>query len=73
MNRITTRFITSITAYFKDAPKIQLGRWTIEHTQHRQNIKVDSSNEDHCGVCQNGRKVQQQSDEDIEEYIRYFF
>ena len=69
MNRITNRIIKSI---FKDTPKVQLGRWNIEKTRYRQNIKIDSSNEDHCGVCQNGRKPQQPT-EDIDEYIKYFF
>jgi hypothetical protein len=58
--------------YFKDAPKVQLGRWNIEETRYRQNMKIDSSNEDHCGVCRNGRKTPT-VDEDIDEYIKYLF
>jgi hypothetical protein len=72
MNRVSNRIITSVSIFFKDTPKVQLGRWTIEDTRVRQNMKIDSSNEDHCGVCRNGSKSQQ-PEEDVDEYIKYFF
>jgi len=28
-----------------------LGRWTIDTCDKKTNIKIDSSNEDHCGPC----------------------
>lgn len=31
--------------------KITLGRWSIEKNLKKINLKVDYSNEDHCGVC----------------------
>ncbi len=55
---------------------VMLGRWTMENCQTKTNIKIDSSNEDHCGVCKNGMSYvvedfkQRNTEED--EYIRYF-
>jgi hypothetical protein len=38
-------------------PKILLGRWKIDYSDPRSaeiiNKKIDLSNEDHCGVCNN--------------------
>jgi len=31
--------------------KNHLGRWNLENDMHKINIKVDLSNEDHCGIC----------------------
>ena len=36
--------------------KIALGRWNIDYCVNKINQKVDLSNEDHCGVCQEYRK-----------------
>ena len=32
-------------------PKKLLGRWNIDYNTKKINIKVDLSNEDHCGPC----------------------
>ena len=34
----------------KDTKKV-LGRWNTENCDKRTNIKIDMSNEDHCGPC----------------------
>jgi len=30
---------------------IKLGRWSIETCSKKTNLKIDYSNEDHCGPC----------------------
>ncbi len=37
--------------------KLLLGRWTIDYCQKKINKKIDLSNEDHCGACNNIRTV----------------
>jgi hypothetical protein len=34
-------------------PKVLLGRWTVDYCENKINRKIDLSNEDHCGVCNN--------------------
>jgi hypothetical protein len=34
-------------------PKVLLGRWNIDYCENIINKKLDLSNEDHCGVCNN--------------------
>jgi hypothetical protein len=34
-------------------PKVLLGRWTIDYCDKKINKKIDLSNEDHCGTCNN--------------------
>ncbi len=36
-----------------DQPKILLGRWNIDYCEKKINKKIDLSNEDHCGSCNN--------------------
>ncbi len=36
-----------------DQPKILLGRWNIDYCEKKINKKIDLSNEDHCGTCNN--------------------
>jgi hypothetical protein len=43
----------------KELPK-QLGRWNIEKCNEKLKVKVDLSNEDHCGPC--GQYVKTQMD-----------
>jgi len=38
------------TIFLKDVPK-PTGRWGIDHCTKKINVKVDLSNEDHCGPC----------------------
>jgi hypothetical protein len=38
-------------------PKILLGRWTIDYCEKKINKKIDLSNEDHCGTCNNYNKT----------------
>jgi len=33
--------------------KVLLGRWNIDYCENIINKKIDLSNEDHCGVCNN--------------------
>jgi hypothetical protein len=47
------KFITSIVKKIipKELPK-PVGRWRIENCNKQMNHKVDLSNEDHCGPCE---------------------
>jgi hypothetical protein len=38
-------------------PKILLGRWTIDYCENKINKKIDFSNEDHCGTCNNNKNI----------------
>ena len=49
--------------------KLSLGRWNIETCEKVIHKKIDSSNEDHCGVCVVPQKNEQ---EDKDEYLKYF-
>lgn len=46
-------YIVSILRRFllAEPQKVLLGRWNIEHCNHKMNHKVDLANEDHCGPC----------------------
>lgn len=35
---------------------VQLGRWNIDYCQKKINKKINLSNEDHCGTCNNKYK-----------------
>jgi hypothetical protein len=37
--------------FAKSEPAIILGRWALHKKQHIIDLKIDYSNEDHCGVC----------------------
>lgn len=45
------KYITRILDKFIKKDKHLLGRWNIEKCDKRMNIKIDLSNEDHCGGC----------------------
>ena len=56
---------------------VLLGRWNIEQCEKKIHMKIDLSNEDHCGVCINGKSSQigkksYSFDDKDEDYIRYF-
>jgi hypothetical protein len=38
-------------------PKVLLGRWTIDYCEEKINKKIDLSNEDHCGTCNNNNHI----------------
>ena len=35
----------------KDDARVNLGRWNVDYCNKKTNIKIDSSNTDHCGTC----------------------
>jgi hypothetical protein len=39
--------------HWSNQPKVLLGRWTIDYCENKINKKIDLSNEDHCGACNN--------------------
>ena len=45
------KFITRIIDKIIKQDKHMLGQWNIEHCDKKMNIKIDLSNEDHCGSC----------------------
>jgi hypothetical protein len=51
---------------------LSLGRWLVEKDIGKINIKIDQSNEDHCGCCSNITKVESKPVNDLEEYYRPF-
>lgn len=38
-------------SFFKKEPICLLGRWNIDYCKIKTNKKIDLSNEDHCGTC----------------------
>ena len=54
-------FIMNLIRKFKPnkLPKL-LGRWKLEGSDDKTNIKIDWSNEDHCGPC--GKFVKSKND-----------
>jgi hypothetical protein len=48
------KYITVLRNIFlQKQPKVLLGRWNIVYCQEKINKKVELSNEDHCGTCNN--------------------
>ena len=45
------KYIASIIKRFVKDDKKVLGRWAIDYCDKKTNHKIDLSNEDHCGVC----------------------
>jgi hypothetical protein len=39
--------------HWSNQPKVVLGRWNIDYCENIINKKLDLSNEDHCGACNN--------------------
>ena len=42
------KFAVIIRKFFKGSKPVPLGRWQINN---QTNLKIDLSNEDHCGTC----------------------
>ncbi len=40
-----------------EKPKVLLGRWNIDYCEKKINKKIDLSNEDHCGTCNNNINI----------------
>ena len=53
-------------------PSPSLGRWLVEKDVRKINIKIDQSNEDHCGCCTNITKIEPKPNNDLEEYYKPF-
>ena len=43
--------ISKLKLFTKSETKLLLGRWNIDNCNKKRNIKIDFSNEDHCGSC----------------------
>jgi hypothetical protein len=43
--------ISKVKLFIKFENKVILGRWNIDNCNKKRNIKIDFSNEDHCGSC----------------------
>jgi hypothetical protein len=63
---MTHRFL-SLTTKIRQIPPIHLGRWKIEDTSRKQNIKIDHSNSDNCFMNQKAIK----QEEEMDEYLKY--
>lgn len=46
------RFVECLTKKYIEKPAVPLGRWNIDYCTQKINYKVDLSNEDHCGLCE---------------------
>lgn len=55
---VISKFISKINYYIKPDSKILLGRWSLNNCHKTRNIKIDLSNEDHCGMCSQYRLKQ---------------
>jgi hypothetical protein len=58
-----------ILQIFQQPKKVSLGRWNIEWNIEMIHRKIDSSNEDHCGVCV---VPQKNENEENDEYLKYY-
>jgi hypothetical protein len=48
------KLVTRLKNLISNKPqKVLLGRWNIDYCENIINKKIDLSNEDHCGVCNN--------------------
>ena len=45
------KIVNIIYKFFISEPKKILGRWNIDYNSKKLNMKIDLSNEDHCGPC----------------------
>lgn len=54
------------------SPNPSLGRWLVEKDSKKINIKIDQSNEDHCGCCSSMVKIEPNPIDDLEEYYKPF-
>jgi len=51
IKNISTAKIMKINKIISNKTENHLGRWKIDECSKKTNIKVDMSNEDHCGPC----------------------
>ena len=51
-------FILFLQKIFRKELSKPLGRWKIEHCNKKIKLKVDRSNEDHCGPCGQSHKFE---------------
>jgi hypothetical protein len=63
---MTYRFL-SISSRFKRVSQVQLGRWKIEDTECKRNIKIDYSNNDNCFMT----IISVNQEDNIDEYLKY--
>ena len=45
------KIVNIIYKFLISEPKKILGRWNIDYNSKKLNMKIDLSNEDHCGPC----------------------
>ncbi len=62
--------VSGMRSLFREE-KLYLGRWGIHSSQYILHRKIDYANEDHCGVCTNGKRAEEETTEEEDEYIRY--
>ena len=67
IRRFNTNIINEIIKEINITYINNLGRWKIENDIHKVNIKIDQSNQDHCGCC----IINEAKDND--EYYKPFF
>jgi len=53
MNRIILYISSFFNKNINKSTSIPLGRWNIDKCINKINIKIDMSNNDHCGTCHN--------------------
>ncbi len=51
--KLISKLKNFIPNFWYNQPTVLLGRWNIEYCDKKINKKVDLSNEDHCGTCNN--------------------
>jgi hypothetical protein len=57
-SNLISSIISKVNKYIKPDTTIMLGRWAINDCHKTRNIKIDLSNEDHCGSCSHYRLKQ---------------
>lgn len=53
MNKIILYIFSFLNKNINKTNSIPLGRWNIDKCINKINIKIDMSNNDHCGTCHN--------------------
>ncbi len=53
MNKIILYIFSFLHKNINKTNSIPLGRWNIDKCINKINIKIDMSNNDHCGTCHN--------------------
>jgi hypothetical protein len=60
MNLINTFKITFYSFFWRQSPKILLGRWNLDY-DNKIDYKVKWANEDNCGVCDYKKDYEKES------------